>query len=145
MLEIISQVATAIGVIIAAWQLWENRKIAQTSFEDSLDKQFRSLAMNIPVNALIGKTIDGNKNNLRELIYNYLDLCNEQVYLRKINRISKSRWKDWNDGIRDNLNKPEFKVVWEEIKNTAPNTFTALECLEKMDFKIDPARCKNCA
>jgi len=49
-------------------------------------------------------------------------------------------------GIKDNLSKPAFKVVWDEIKETAPNTFTALELLEKKDFTIDPARCKkDCA
>lgn len=99
--------------------------------------------MDIPVDALIDKPVDDRSGKLREIIYNYLDLCNEQIYLRKIKRISKNRWKDWNIGIKDNLSKPAFKVVWDEIKKTAPNTFTALESLEKNKFKIDPARCKN--
>ncbi len=141
--DTIASVATAIGVCIAAWQIWESKKLAQTSFEDGLDQQYRNLAMDIPVDALIGKPVDDESGKLREIIYNYLDLCNEQIYLRKIKRISKNRWKDWNIGIKDNLSKPAFKVVWDEIKETAPNTFTALESLEKNKFKIDPAHCKN--
>ena len=77
---------------------------------------------------------------MREIIYNYLDLCNEQTYLRQKKRISKNRWKEWNDGIKDNLAKPAFKEVWDEIKEKAPTTFTALDLLEKGEFKIDPAK-----
>ena len=96
--------------------------------------------MGIPVDALIGEPINVKKDELREIIYNYLDLCNEQTYLRQKKRIGKNRWKEWNDGIRDNLSKPAFKEVWDEIKDKAPNTFTALELLEKGEFKIDPAK-----
>ncbi len=82
---------------------------------------------NIPVDALIGKTIDDNKDEeLRENIYNYLDLCNEQTYLRQQKRIRKNSWKDWNDGIKENLSKPAFKEVWDEIKVSTPTAFTAL-------------------
>jgi len=140
-LKTVASLATAIGVCIAAWQIWESRKLAQTSFEDGLDQQYRKLAMDIPVDALIGKPIsDNKKDDLREIIYNYLDLCNEQTYLRQKRRISKNRWKEWNDGIRDNLAKPAFKEVWDEIKDKAPRTFTALDVLEKGEFKIDPAK-----
>jgi hypothetical protein len=138
--DTIASLATAIGVCIAAWQIWESRRLSQTAFEDGLDQQFRQLAMDIPVDALIGRQIKDKKDELREIIYNYLDLCNEQTYLRQKKRISKSRWKEWNDGIAENLSKPAFKEVWDEIKGSAPNTFTALERLEDTEFKIDPAQ-----
>ena len=128
----IASIATAIGVCIAAWQIWESRKLSQTSFEDSLDQQYRNLAMDIPVDALIGKHVADEKGELRETIYNYLDLCNEQIYLRGKKRISKNRWKDWNIGIKENLAKPAFKVVWDEIKGTAPNTVFILHCSIKI-------------
>ena len=57
----IASLATAVGVGIAAWQIWESRKLAQTTFEDSLDKQYRSLVMQIPVDVLIGKPIPDEK------------------------------------------------------------------------------------
>ena len=130
----------ACGVCIAAWQIWESEKLHQTSFEDGLDQQYRKLAMDIPVDALIGKPINDKKEKLREIIYNYLDLCNEQTYLRRKKRVSKDRWKKWNDGIKDNLSKPAFKEVWNEIKDEAPTAFTALDRLEKDEFQIDPAK-----
>ena len=138
--DTVAFLATAIGVFIAAWQLWESKKLSQTAFEDGLDQQYRSLALDIPVDALIGVHInDDKKDDLRERIYNYLDLSNAQTYLRQKKRVSKPRWKEWNDGIKYNLSKPAFKEVWDEIKDKAPETFTALDLLEKSEFKTDPA------
>ena len=137
----ISSVFTAIGVSIAAWQIWESRRLAQATFEDSLDKQYRALIMQIPVDVLIGKPIsDKKRGGVREIIYNYLDLCNEQAYLRKKKRITAMRWADWNEGIRDNINKPAFKEVWEEVKQQAPSTFSSLIQLEKNGFNCDPSK-----
>ena len=110
--DTLAAVATAIGVGIAAWQIREGRKLSQTSFEDSLDQQYRTLSREIPVDALIGKEVpDDKKKETRELIYNYLDLCNEQIYLRKRKRVSKERWEDWCSGIKENLNKNAFRAL----------------------------------
>ncbi len=138
-LDTVASLATSIGVVFAALQIWLSRKIAQIKFEDSLDQQYRDLAMKIPVDALIGKNIPENKkSDVREIIYNYLDLCNEQAYLRKKGRVSKLRWKEWNEGIKSNLCKPVFKEVWEEVKREAPSEFTALTILENEGFNGDP-------
>jgi hypothetical protein len=139
--DTIASIATAIGVGIASWQLWEGRRLAQTTFEDSLDQQYRSLAMQIPVDALIGMPVAQEaKQAVRENIYNYLDLCNEQIYLRKKKRIRHSRWVDWCAGIKENLGKPAFREVWEEVKNKSPETFSFLTQLEEHSFNCDPAK-----
>jgi len=137
----IVSIFTAIGVLVAAFQLRVSSKIAQSEFEDSIDQQYRELAKGIPVDALIGKTVSNDKVELtRELIYNYLDLCNEQIFLRKKKRVRKDTWVDWCSGIESNLSKSEFKKVWSEIKLESPKTFTFLEKLEKSNFKEDPIK-----
>ncbi|GHA16313.1 hypothetical protein GCM10008090_27650 [Arenicella chitinivorans] len=136
-------VATAVGVLIAAFQLRTSSKIAQSEFEDSIDQQYRALARGIPVDALIGKSVSNDKKEMtRELIYNYLDLCNEQIFLRRKKRIRKDTWVDWCAGIESNLAKLEFEEVWSEVKKEAPQTFTFLERLEKDRFKGDPTKWK---
>lgn len=135
----IVSIFTAIGVLLAAFQLRVSSKISQSEFEDAIDQQYRELAKGIPVDALIGKTVSDDKKEVtRELIYNYLDLCNEQIFLRKKKRVRKDTWVDWCAGIESNLRKSEFKKVWLEIKLESPKTFTFLEKLEKSDFKEDP-------
>lgn len=139
-LDNIASIATALGVAIAAWQIRESRKISQSTFEDSLDQQYRKLAMQIPVDALIGKAVpEGKKAEVREIIYNYLDLCNEQIYLRAKDRIKEERWKDWQEGIMENLKKPAFREVWEEVKELSPTTFSFISKFESQHFSGDPA------
>ncbi len=137
--DTIAALATAVGVAVAAWQINESRKLSQSSFEDSLDQQYRELAYGIPVDALIGKPVqESQKMETRELIYNYLDLSNEQVFLRKKNKISNDAWKDWSSGIQSHLKKVAFKTVWEEVKEHSPGSFSFLERLEREDFQCDP-------
>jgi hypothetical protein len=139
MWDTIAALATAVGVLIAAWQIRESRKLSQSSFEDTLDQQYRDLAHGIPVDALIGRPVNASQETeTRELIYNYLDLCNEQVFLRKKNRITQETWKDWCAGIESHLQKVAFKQVWEEIKAQSPGSFSFLEKLENEGFSIDP-------
>jgi hypothetical protein len=136
-------IATAVGVLIAAFQLRTSSKIAQSEFEDSIDQQYRDLARGIPVDALIGKSVSEEKRELtRELIYNYLDLCNEQIFLRRKDRIRNDTWVDWCTGIESNLSKEEFAKVWLEVKTESPKTFTFLERLEKDKFIGDPLKWK---
>ena len=136
----IGSIATAIGVLIGVWQIRQNALLNRAQYEDSFDQQYRSLAMEIPVDALIGRPIDeSDTQRVRELIYNYLDLSNEQVYLRTKKRITKDTWKDWSAGIRDNLKQPAFQAVWTEIKTNSPGTFSFLEALERTNFSTDPA------
>jgi len=55
--DTLAAIATAIGVLIATWQFRENRKLAQSIFEDTLDQQYRDLTRSISVDALIGKAV----------------------------------------------------------------------------------------
>jgi hypothetical protein len=142
--EVIASIATAIGVFIAAWQIWESRKLTEATFEDSFDQQYRELIYTIPVNALLGKPLDdGKEDQARETVYNYLDLCNEQIYQRAKDRISKERWNEWSSGIKENLSRPFFLSVWDEVKESASDSFSFLERLENEKFKTDPITWKK--
>lgn len=137
--DTVASVATAGGVLLAAWQIRAGQKLAQSTFEDTLDQQYRGLAKEIPVDALIGKEVRPDQlHETRELVFNYLDLCNEQVFLRKKGRISKDTWNDWCAGIGHHLDKVEFRRVWEEVKESSPGSFGFLEKLERDRFDSDP-------
>ncbi|WP_298636694.1 hypothetical protein [uncultured Umboniibacter sp.] len=140
--DTIASVATAIGVAVAVCQFRESVKLSRSEFEDSLDQQYRELSFQIPVDVILSgsmKDIDTRDlRHARESIYNYLDLCNEQVYLRSKNRVTAARWKEWNSGIEQNLQRAYFATIWKEVKRKAPGAFSYLEALEVSDFKKDP-------
>ncbi|WP_394168349.1 hypothetical protein [Saccharospirillum alexandrii] len=140
-LNSIASAATAAGVLIATWQIWQSRKLAGASFEDSYDQQYRELMYRVPVDALLGKKLNGDSHKeAREAIYNYLDLCNEQVYQRSKRRVSKARWAEWKSGIKDNLEKSLISGIWCEVKSNVPGSFSFLERLEQSEFESDPVR-----
>lgn len=123
----ISNVATAIGVAVAAWQLLVTRRQAVSSFEDSLTSQYRSLVKDIPLPALLGEPIsEGEMEAALPHFYRYFDLCNEQVFLFHNGRISKKTWVNWEEGIRTNLYRPAFADAWAQIAARADLDFSHL-------------------
>jgi hypothetical protein len=138
-LKSLAEVGTAIGVFIAAWQLWRTKQQAVSAFEDQLAREYRQLAQEIPVDALLGKELSEDTfEKVREQIYNYIDLSNEQTFLRKKGRISKVTWNDWCDGIKSNLSRPVLARVWAEVKEAVPESFQELRQLESGKFLNDP-------
>ena len=132
-------IATALGVLIGAWQIRISKKQAQAEFEDQIDQQYRAISMELPVDVLIGgipSTEEASK--VRELVYNYLDLSNEQVYLRAKERVSTHTWNSWCAGIKSHLDRPAFGSVFEEVKEKSG--FSYLEKLVDTSYESDPIK-----
>jgi len=136
-IDTISSALTAIGIFVAVKQLCLSRKLAQIAFEHSFDQRYRELIKEIPMNVLLNVENKAPEDETRELIYNYFDLCNEQVYLKFEKKIKKERWDIWCSGIKDNLDKNQFRIVWNEVTDESKNTFSYLEFLIRKEF-TDP-------
>jgi hypothetical protein len=135
----IANCVMAVGVVFVFWQIWLTKKLATTQFEDSMAKEYREVAAKIPTKALLGEdlTEEEYKETFDEF-YHYIDLSNEEIFLRQRGRISAETWIYWLDGIRSNLARPAFNRAWEEIKQKADDSFNELRRLEKGGFKADP-------
>jgi hypothetical protein len=103
-------IAAAIGIFYARWSLKHSQRQAETSFEDQLNREYRDLTRDISPKALLGKPLaDDEYRDSVPALYHYLDLCNEQVFLRQQGRISEATWTSWKDGIHSNLARPAFQ------------------------------------
>lgn len=131
--------ATALGVYLAWWQIRESRRQAVTAFEDSMSSQYRNLAQQIPVEALLGEVLEERvyRENLNEF-YHYIDLTNEQIFLRTRGRVSREVWQNWCEGIRSTLDKPAFAQAWQEISKKSPRSFEELRRLIDSGYAEDP-------
>lgn len=130
-------IVTSIGVGFIAWQIRLQKKQSQADFEDNLDKEYRQITIALPVDVLLGKKPHSEKSEeVRNLIYNYLDLCNEQICLRAKGRISKLTWISWCVGMKIHLNSNTFLDVYKECSGLA--SWTYLTKLVESDFKTDP-------
>jgi hypothetical protein len=138
-LQSLASAGTAIGVAFAGWQLFLTHRQATTSFEDSVAREYRSIAQRLPVSALLGESLPEKEfAGAMDEFYHYIDLSNEQTFLRTKGRISWSTWSNWCDGIRTNFSKPAFSAAWEHIKLKAPESFQELRRLEAERFTSDP-------
>ncbi len=134
-----ASIATAVAVFLAAWQLWLTKRQAVVQFEDDLVEQYRNLLGVLPVEALLGEPLDDSKHkDALQQFYRYIDLTNEQIFLRMSGRVTKSTWLNWSDGIRSNLGRPAFVRAWQEVKERSPKSFMELRRLENERFESDP-------
>jgi hypothetical protein len=133
---------TASGVFVAASALGLSVRQARTSFEDGLAREYRQIAQELPVGALLGEPGDppGSEAFVETLdrFYRYVDLTNEQIFLRKRGRIRQSTWRDWAVGINGNLDRAQFKAAWAYIAERSPDDFDELR--EFRTTGKDPAR-----
>jgi hypothetical protein len=129
-LTVFSTFATAIGVFIAAWQLWRTHRQSITAFEDSLAREYRELAATLPIKALLGERLtDQEHSDHFDKFYRYFDLSNEQAFLHECGRISPATWQFWRDGIVSNLKRPAFTRAWNEVCRRDKSVFSELRTL----------------
>ena len=131
----VAAIVSACGLLLTFWQVRLVKQLATTQFEDGLGREYRDLAVRLPSKALLGEELSEEEHAaaLDEFIH-YIDLCNEQVFLRRCNRISPATWEYWRDGIRTNLEQPAFARAWQEVKKRSAN-FRELRRLERDRFK----------
>ncbi|HSD38712.1 MAG TPA: hypothetical protein VLC92_14465 [Rhodocyclaceae bacterium] len=129
-LSAVASVATAIGALAAAWQLFLVHRQSVTNFEDAFAKEYRELAAKLPTKALLGEPLtDVEHDEHFDEMYHYFDLCNEQAFLKSAGRISEKTWTFWLDGMSKNMRRPAFSKAWEEIASRSSGDFSELRAL----------------
>jgi len=139
-LQVIASSATAVAVFLAWWQLHQSKNQATTNFEDTLTREYREISRRLPLSALLGKPLsDEEMQKSLPSFFSYIDLSNEEVFLRQQNRISEQTWKNWCDGIKSNLRRPAFEKAWQSIRDESDGSFQELRRLIGEQFSKDPA------
>ncbi len=138
--QLLASAATAVGVLVTAWQLRSTSRQALTTFEDSLSREYREIARELPVDALLGQEL--SRETLAEArvpFFRYFDLTNEQVFLRQMGRVCTETWESWREGIQSNLHRPAFAAAWADFKSKSDGSLQELMRLEAEKFRSDPA------
>lgn len=111
------------GVFLAYLQVRAAKQYAQTSFEDELSREYRSIVGQLPSSAFYLDSDIELDDETRRAFYRYFDLSNEQLFLVRQGRVSESIAEQWRDGIQGNLALPKFRAGWEEIATKVPANF----------------------
>ncbi len=133
LIEVSASIATVVPVFLVWQQITLARKQATTTFEDSLNEQYRRIMESIPTDIWLGSELkalgDEQRSRCRDAIYRYIDLSNEQAFLHDKKRITDDTWIQWKEGIKSNLRLPAFEEVWIEVKEKCPASFKELHAL----------------
>lgn len=123
-----ANLATAIGVLVAAWQLYLAKGQAESQFEDSLSAQYREMLEALPLMALLGRRLEAEELTAHlAVFYRYFDLCNEQAFLAARGRVRPNTWQNWKDGIVQNLCRPGFWQAWNVLLPDLDGSFDDLK------------------
>jgi len=136
-IELAVSIATAIGVLVAATQLWLSKRQDQSRFEDSIASQYREIARRIPLAALLGKPLDSPVlDDYLRVFYEYFDLCNEQAFLADSGKLRKETWTNWRQGIEQHLSRKGFQQAWIALAPSLDGSFDHLRPLLPASLKV---------
>lgn len=131
-----AQIATTIAVVFLGVQLWLGRSQSRTAFEDDLSQQYRRLIATQLQVALLSSLTNEQAREV-EGYYQYLDLCNEQTFLRMTGRVRKRTWREWSNGIQYVLEETPTGHAWAILREGIPLQFKELQRLQDTGFE-DP-------
>jgi hypothetical protein len=90
--------ATAVALLYTKRQPKAGHDQARTAFEDNLEREYRQIAADIPVRALLGEELASPlSDEVLRVFYRYIDLTNQQVFLRRQERITSETWLNRTD------------------------------------------------
>lgn len=109
-----------------------------------MNKEYRDIVRRIPYKALIGEELCASeKDAANNEIYNYMDLCNEQIYLRMSNRVREKTWNNWQEGMKTNFSLNFFEHASTEVFQKLSLNFLELQKVKRLGYKTDPKKWKN--
>lgn len=146
--KIVGPLATLLAAIIAAWIARKYQKgnldLAHEKMEKELFTEFnkRYDELNDSLSLLTAKmTIEDlyeelykiKDKTLYNVVIDYFNLCSEQYYWYKKNRISKEIWNAWHSGMMYYYDTfPVIKDTWE--KETKGEGYKSYYLKEPLDF-----------
>ncbi|MGB9952910.1 hypothetical protein ACOZ4F_10965 [Haloarcula marismortui] len=139
-LQTVGSLFTGFGALLVFLQFRQRNIQFVTEFEDSLTKEYRDIVQDLPVKARTNEEVDWEEN--KRAIYQYIDLCNEQVFLRQNGRVSETAWNSWQDGMESNIQEGVFKEGWSRIKSDT-DSFKELKQVEEEGWDTDPYHWEN--
>lgn len=139
--SMIASVATTVGIFLALLQLRQNRKLKETEFSDSLDREYRNIIKKFPYQVLAGLRVsDRTQSHLMDDYYRYFDFCNSEISMRKEGRLSRSAWENIRQGISYDISRPMFSEALAKVVGDNEEIFEELRTLSRLDFKGDPRK-----
>lgn len=124
-LEALGQIATAVGVLIAAYTIWQSGRINknQANMQAFLayTERFESVMERFPEGSLASRldldaapVVESAQLTLAALLY--LNLVSEEYYLLKAGYLAQGLWNIWETEIQRTIASPLFVREWKKVR-----------------------------
>lgn len=108
----------SIGIVVTFYFGISKTQMENDRFFKELFRDFnlRYTALNECLYDIInsGKELEELSFKEKDKVYDYFNLCAEEYYWYKKNRISPTVWKSWKNGMDFWYSKPIIKEMWKE-------------------------------
>jgi hypothetical protein len=99
------QILTALAIIFAAWQLLFHSRQMHREFEHLYVERYWVLMDKRSVGFVVKERITKED---RPVVRGYLQLCEDEIDLRRIGRITDSTWQFWSGAALDQVAEPVY-------------------------------------
>lgn len=120
--DTVAQWATAVGAAFVAFQLWQTQRALRSTYERTFVERYERIIANVPLLAVLEGRLPENMSGeqadaIERAFFDYFELCEEELYFRKLGRISRRTWAEWWDGIALHFCNEAFAASLENLKN----------------------------
>ena len=113
----IASFATAAGAAFVGLQVQGARRQLRDQFEQKFVDRYNRIIARVPLTVILGEEENVTDAKAQRAFYDYYELCEEEVYYRKLGRVSKATWRDWWYGISHNFQHQAFYAAWQNLSN----------------------------
>lgn len=118
----IASVVTALAVVFAVGQLRVARQQSHREFENLYVQRYWSLLDRFSEAAVLDDDLSAWDRGDKAIALNYMRLCEDQLDMRRLGRITNSSWSFWAPAIRQAMSEPAYH----DLRNAYPNQFHSL-------------------
>src|SRR3954468_10915936 len=115
--DVIDVVMTA-SLILTMLSLRASQRQRLRQFETLYVQRYWALLDRLSLTGLRGDATDEVSAEDERVVRAYLRLCEDQLELRRLGWIGTSTWAIWIDGMRAQLGRRPFDLVWKEVRES---------------------------
>ncbi|GLZ51347.1 hypothetical protein Acsp07_09640 [Actinomycetospora sp. NBRC 106378] len=136
MIQNISAVVTAVGVVLAALSIRAAQRQRLRSFEAFYVQRYWSLMDSMSLAALRLEADYKLRTRDEKAVRSYIRLCEDECELREKGWITDATWKIWADGMKVQLEREPFAQVWKDVcAQQGAYQYQLLQRLQKKDWQ----------
>ena len=115
MLNVISLIVAIFGLMGLLFSLRQSNRARLRQFEEKYVERYWSILDGLSLDALklSGREVGQDDE---KVIRKYINLCEDELQIRKNGYISDATYEEWADGMIGQFKQPMFKEVWEHVQ-----------------------------